>query len=904
VIALQSAAGNAAVSRMLSGGGAAHVARAGMTGGGAPLDDRVRDRFEPAFGTDFSGVRVHTDSQAAGAAGALDARAYTVGGDIVFNEGEYAPGSSGGQELIAHELAHVIQQGDGAGVPDQLDVSQPGDPLERDADAAASAVMHGAPAPLAPAPAGAARKRIARFAQGTTRIENGQYLGGTGHAAMTEEALHAMGLDPQAARAGRQGNWMRDLSQALTPGILVKIGGADRIFAILNVLSIKEFGRGFTAGEFGTYDPVEHIDNPTDLRASDVNRQVAPGTDGAAALRDPSNPDAYQTTADVLANPAGTDQQGYASVDPRYSAAATPGANLTPGETTEAFQVNEQAIPRYMNTSKEWLKGKMRQAASAGSTGQGGLGPREFASGIHTMQDYYAHSNFCEIAINLLLREGADVFVPTGAGPLGPHPEDTPGGVQRLDAAQTGVLDTMVHQTDAQGNPLAANMMVNGLEVMTTGSFNMTDTAASLLEEAADKLKELNPFEKGKKGPSEVALAALDYMEMDPENPADFSGVGQWVAEKIRSVNTVVTAVTDTGAEITEGAGELVGSGVTGAADLGGGVFGAMSSINEALGGSAGYWDEEQQAVEGAGASAAGEVTGLTGEAAAAIRGISESIEAYAADWADDQHSLRKAYTWVSEHGPLTLLKEAAKNIPVVGEDIAKGIEEIDKEIHEYLEEKLGEAWNDTVTTAMEFLNAAIEAIREETNIDEKRHQQVDGPMGPIIKALGGVGDLYGEDGRPREGTGIAPSTYQPPSHTEIAKDHGDIVDPVRDQHPDEPGVHDHDDHDQGGAGEAHEGEEHGHTHASSYLAPLAGAMGGKASRDIGLKVSAAWHEVDAGGQPSEQALAEIDRRVDHWFNHPSTNGEDWRDDFAAALREPRIGAMVYQRLSRPRAGG
>jgi len=109
---------------------------------------------------------------------------------------------------------------------------------------------------------------------------------------------------------------------------------------------------------------------------------------------------------------------------------------------------------------------------------------------------------------------------------------------------------------------------------------------------------------------------------------------------------------------------------------------------------------------------------------------------------------------------------------------------------------------------------------------------------------------------------------------------------------------------DEGGAGEAHEGEEHGHTHASSYLAPLAGAMGGKASRDIGLRVSAAWSEVDGGGQPSEQTLAEIDRRVDHWFNHPSTNQADWRADFEAALREPRIGAMVHQRLSQTRAGG
>lgn len=885
VIALQASAGNAAVGRMLSAGGAAQVARAGMAGAGAPLDAGVRDRFEPAFGSDFSGVRVHTGGPAADAAGALDARAYTVGGDIVFNQGEYAPASDSGQALIAHELAHVVQQGDQHGaVPDGLEVSQPGDPMEREAESAASAAMSGAPAAVTPGPTGAART-IARFAQGTTQIENGQYRGGTGHAAMTEEALHGMGLDAQAARAGRQGNWMRDLSQALTPGILVKIGGAERIFAILNVLSIKEFGRGFTAAELGTYDPVEHIDNPTDLRASDVNRQVDPGTDGATALSNPTNPDAYQTSAAVLANPAGGENQGYASVDPRY--AATAGANLTPDEHTAAFQVNEQAIPRYMNTSKEWLKGKMRQAAMAGRTGQGGLGPREFSSGIHTMQDYYAHSNFCEIAINILLREGADVFVPAGEGPAG-HPDERPGAVQRVNAAQSGVLDTMVHQTDAAGNPLAANMMVNGLEAMSTGSFNMTDTAASLLEEAADKLKELNPFEKGKKGPSEVALAALDYMEMDPENPADFSGVGQWVAEKIRSINTVVTAATDAGAAVTEGAGELVGSGVSGAADTVGGVFGVMSSINEALGGSADYWGDEQRAVEGAGTEAAGAVTGLTGEAAAAIRSISTSIEAYAADWGDDQHSLRKAYTWVSEHGPLKLLKDAARAIPIVGEAIAHGIEAIETEINEYLEEKLGEAWNQTVDAAMAVLNAAIAAIRSETNIDEKRHQRVDGPLGGIIQALGGVGDLY-QDGRPIEGTGIAPTGYQPPSHTEIAKDHGDVVNPVADQHPDEAG---------------HEGDEHGHTHISSYLAPLAAAMGTKASRAIGQNVSAAWDEVDRGGQPSPVALTGIDQAVDHWFNHPSTNQEDWRADFEAALRGPRIGALVYERLNRSRAGG
>src|SRR5688500_1988589 len=81
VIALQAAAGNAAVRRMLSSGDAAQLARAGTAGGGAPLDERLRARFEPAYGTDFSSVRVHTGGDAAGSAQALEARAYTVGGD-------------------------------------------------------------------------------------------------------------------------------------------------------------------------------------------------------------------------------------------------------------------------------------------------------------------------------------------------------------------------------------------------------------------------------------------------------------------------------------------------------------------------------------------------------------------------------------------------------------------------------------------------------------------------------------------------------------------------------------------------------------------------------------------------------------------------------------------------------
>ena len=77
---------------------------------GQPLDENTRGFFEPRFGQDFSGVRVHTDGQAAQSSESLNARAYTVGQNIVFGAGYYRPGNMAGQRLLAHELTHVLQQ--------------------------------------------------------------------------------------------------------------------------------------------------------------------------------------------------------------------------------------------------------------------------------------------------------------------------------------------------------------------------------------------------------------------------------------------------------------------------------------------------------------------------------------------------------------------------------------------------------------------------------------------------------------------------------------------------------------------------------------------------------------------------------------------------------------------------
>jgi outer membrane protein OmpA-like peptidoglycan-associated protein len=103
---------------------------------GQPLDLSSRAFMEPRFGQDFSNVRVHTDSRAADSAGAVNALAYTVGRDVVFGAGQYAPQSQAGRHLLAHELTHVVQQGSG----------QVGADAESKAQRSADMVSRGQPA--------------------------------------------------------------------------------------------------------------------------------------------------------------------------------------------------------------------------------------------------------------------------------------------------------------------------------------------------------------------------------------------------------------------------------------------------------------------------------------------------------------------------------------------------------------------------------------------------------------------------------------------------------------------------------------------------------------------------------------------------------------------------------------
>ena len=145
VMHLQKTAGNATVSAALEEQETSPVRDVVGSGGGALLDRDTRGFMESRLGADFSDVRVHTDAKATESARSVQAHAYTVGNDVVFQSDKYAPQSDSGQRMLAHELTHVVQQRSGpvAGTPAPggIQISHPSDSFERAAEASADRVM-------------------------------------------------------------------------------------------------------------------------------------------------------------------------------------------------------------------------------------------------------------------------------------------------------------------------------------------------------------------------------------------------------------------------------------------------------------------------------------------------------------------------------------------------------------------------------------------------------------------------------------------------------------------------------------------------------------------------------------------------------------------------------------------
>src|SRR5438445_9541747 len=164
VMHLQKTAGNATVSAALEEQETSPVKDV-VGSGGAPLDKDTRGLMESRLGADFSDVRVHTDAKASESAQSVQAHAYTVGSDVVFQSGKYEPESDSGKRMLAHELTHVVQQRsgpvDGTPAPGGIQISRPSDRFEQAAESSADRVMSSAPA-TTPASAAAAPASIQR----------------------------------------------------------------------------------------------------------------------------------------------------------------------------------------------------------------------------------------------------------------------------------------------------------------------------------------------------------------------------------------------------------------------------------------------------------------------------------------------------------------------------------------------------------------------------------------------------------------------------------------------------------------------------------------------------------------------------------------------------------------------
>ncbi|GLZ76506.1 hypothetical protein Afil01_13130 [Actinorhabdospora filicis] len=168
LLGLQRAAGNQAVTGLIEED-RSPVHDVVNSGGGSALDTETRSDMEGRFGTSFSDVRVHTDGQAAASAKAVNAQAYTVGNNIVFQR--YEPGTEAGKHMLAHELTHVVQQRsgpvDGTPTGGGISVSNPSDRFEREAVANADRLM----SQPAPAAAGAVQRVEEGGSPGATTVQ-------------------------------------------------------------------------------------------------------------------------------------------------------------------------------------------------------------------------------------------------------------------------------------------------------------------------------------------------------------------------------------------------------------------------------------------------------------------------------------------------------------------------------------------------------------------------------------------------------------------------------------------------------------------------------------------------------------------------------------------------------------
>ncbi len=351
--------------------------------GGRPLSQSERKFFEPRFGHNFSRVRIHDDARAHAAADSVRARAFTLGNHIVMNRGEYAQGTPGGRRLLAHELAHTVQQG-----------------------------MQVEPAPV-----------IQRFeAAMHERAESRGLTHGPG------------GLSADEASEVYMGNWTRDFNQFLVPSAAGILGHHNVIYALLNLLLVKKFGRTASPDSIGYYVPSEHIDNPAaQVAGQDMEARPPAGS----PARGVSLPDELKVSDMTRAQD-------------RTGAQDTVGSGIN----ANLFGVDQTGVMAYIRRSNLLIEDHLMHAARKGRNSDGFF---HFGAALHAVEDLFAHSNWVEIALEHTLKTNPTLRDSVGSG--------------------SSEVFSFARRTNS------------GRRILTTGTFSSLDTAHSITSEVVKILR-------------------------------------------------------------------------------------------------------------------------------------------------------------------------------------------------------------------------------------------------------------------------------------------------------------------------------------------------------------------------------------------------------------------------------
>jgi hypothetical protein len=204
---------------------------------GEELPQGLRSRFESSLGTEFGHVRLHNGAESAEAAAAVGAMAYTVGQDIHFGADTYHPETADGQSLIAHEVAHTVQQRGVSDAPQaKLEVSSPGDPYEVEAERFAQNFVSGRASAVSLVSAGAvARPKVLREPAPADPAATTDGQAGSGQPAPTDEWAKERdemeGVRARAAVRQLQTEAYVELAATVLTGLKTKLEDASTAYS-------------------------------------------------------------------------------------------------------------------------------------------------------------------------------------------------------------------------------------------------------------------------------------------------------------------------------------------------------------------------------------------------------------------------------------------------------------------------------------------------------------------------------------------------------------------------------------------------------------------------------------------------------------------------------------------------